>query len=184
MLVIVALVISGFLSNAAIEELNNYFSFIALRLEFGLRELGFVTVFGIVTIALAVIYPATILSKVKPVRGLKGRNSTSGGEGLFVRRFLTTFQFCIVQIFILAAVIVGLQLNHFRNYELGFSASAIVSVAIPDQIKSEVFRSTVMQQQDVAEVTFGSGPPMAVKWITARYNISITASIYGRESEC
>ncbi|MEQ9289787.1 MAG: ABC transporter permease [Cyclobacteriaceae bacterium] len=161
-LVFAAICVSGILAKMLIVELNEYLTIIDLRLEFGLAEITMLAAVGIVTTLLAVIYPSTILSKYRPIRALQGRQSANRKEGLFVRRFLTTFQFCVVQLFVFAAAIVGLQLNHLKSNELGFSSEAIVSVSVPDQNKSDVFVNTLLQNGNVQKIAFGSGPPMAV----------------------
>src|SRR3546814_10277150 len=90
---------------------------------------------------LAGFYPALILSRFTPTSVL--RNQVSGLTGQTrhagIRKILTISQFAIAQFFILATVIVSLQINHSIDSDIGFDTAAIFKFDVPtdtDETKS------------------------------------------------
>lgn len=148
--------------NSLLHQLNKNLSVIDLQLVFGLNHIGLILLIGFSTILLAAIYPALVLSAFKPIRALKNKIQFSKKDGVSVRKSLVTFQFVIVQLFVIAAIIVALQMNYFKNEPMGFSSDAIVMTPAPEFDKLEVYRNSLLGNKDIAKVTFGSGPPMAV----------------------
>ena len=71
-------------------------------------------------------YPALYLSKVVPVRVLKGLYVT-GGRSFLMRRYLVIAQFVIAILLIFGTVIVYEQLLYMRNKDLGFDKEQIIS---------------------------------------------------------
>ncbi len=71
-------------------------------------------------------YPALYLSKLVPVRALKGSYVT-GGRSFSMRRYLVIAQFVISILLIFGTVIVYEQLIYMRNKDLGFDKEHIVS---------------------------------------------------------
>jgi len=163
-----SLVILGSLSlsivilNILLHQLNKNLSVIDLQLVFGLNHIGLILLIGFSTILLAAIYPALVLSAFKPIRALKNKNQFSEKDGVSIRKSLVTFQFVIVQLFVIAAIIVAMQMNYFKNEPMGFSSDAIVMTPAPEFDKLEVYRNSLLENKDITNVTFGSGPPMAV----------------------
>jgi hypothetical protein len=79
-----------------------------------------------------------------------------------LRKGLTVFQFILVQLFVIAAIVVATQKNLFRNTELGFTAGDVVMTPAPEYNKLNTYRNSLLQNRDIEAVAFGSGPPMAV----------------------
>lgn len=148
--------------NISLQQLNKNLSVIDLQLVFGLNHIGLILLIGFSTILLAAIYPALVLSAFKPIRALQNKIQFSKKDGVGVRKSLVTFQFVIVQLFVIAAIIVALQMNYFKNEPMGFSSDAIVMTPAPEFDKLEVYRNSLLENKDIAKVTFGSGPPLAV----------------------
>ena len=82
--------------------------------------LVFVVLLGVVTTVLAGFYPAVVLSGYQPVLALRGRIRLAGSSQLTLRRSLIVFQFTISLIFIIAAIVVGRQINFMKytDYQL------------------------------------------------------------------
>ncbi|HMC87359.1 MAG TPA: ABC transporter permease, partial [Chitinophagaceae bacterium] len=77
---------------------------------------------------LAGFYPAIILSSYKPVLVLKKQVSANTGtsHSIWMRKSLTVSQFVIAQVFIIATMLVGKQINYTLNKDLGFKKDAVV----------------------------------------------------------
>ena len=74
---------------------------------------------------LAGSYPALLLTKIIPVKVLKGSfKNTSGGQG--IRKFLIVFQFAISILLIASAFIMQKQLKYVQNRNTGFNRDQIL----------------------------------------------------------
>ncbi len=100
---------------------------ISLDLMANMWIIGFVLLLLAVVALFSGIYPAMILSKFRPIQVLKGQIFQVESKSV-VRKYLTIFQFTIAQIFILATLIVGQQLNFMLNKEMGFKTNAIAYI--------------------------------------------------------
>lgn len=147
----------------SLDQLNENLSVIDLQLTFGWNHMGLILLIGFSTILLAAIYPAFVLSGFKPIRALKNKIKFSGKDGVGVRKSLVVFQFVIVQIFVIAAIILGSQMEFFKNAPMGFSSEAVVTTPAPEFDKLEVYRNSLLESNGISKVSFGSGPPMAVE---------------------
>jgi ABC-type antimicrobial peptide transport system permease subunit len=84
----------------------------------------------IVVTLLSGYYPALVLSKFNVVSVLKN-NLSVGKDKVKLRKFLTFFQFTIAQVFIIATLLVGQQINFMLNRDMGFKTEAVVSIYSP-----------------------------------------------------
>jgi len=162
LLVFITIIVSLGITHVLLSQLNFFLHSINLQLALQWSDVGLVLLLGLLTILLGTLYPALILASFKPLQILKNNLSMRGDRGFTIRKSLTVFQFSIMQLFIIAAIIVGLQMNYFKSEELGFSTDAIISVRVPQFDKLNEFRNTLLQNKDVSKISFGSGPPMAV----------------------
>lgn len=162
MVILGSLALSVVFLNILLSQLNENLSVIDLQLELGLNHIGLILVIGLSTIFFAAFYPALILSAFKPIRALRDKIQFSRRDGVSVRKSLVTFQFVIVQLFVIAAIVVSLQMDYFKSEPMGFSSDAIVMTPVPDFGKLEVYRQSLLENNTISNVTIASGPPMAV----------------------
>jgi len=113
--------------NIFLSQLNENLSVIDLQLVFGWNHIGLILLIGLSTIFLAAIYPAFVLSAFNPITALKNKIQFSRKNGIGLRKSLVTFQFIIVQLFVIAAIILSLQMDFFKNQPMGFSSDAVVT---------------------------------------------------------
>ncbi|VXB31191.1 ABC transporter permease [Maribacter litoralis] len=143
--------------------------------------LGVFLLLCVVTI-LSGFYPALVLSKYKPVSVLKQQITPSSDKGL-LRKYLTVFQFVIAQIFIIATLMVGKQLNYIMKKDMGFNTDAIAYFKTPWQDTSAVKRTRFVNRvQDLPGITsavLAGNPPasfttmsMGVKFIDGSKEVS------------
>lgn len=103
-----------------LNSFDNYFAWI-------LFAVGLISLITLVS----GLYPSWLITKVRTVEVLKGQTEQLGGAQLSFRKVLIVFQFVIAQVFIIAALIIGQQLNYTLNKDMGFSHEAVITTQIP-----------------------------------------------------
>ena len=92
---------------------------------FSLQIISGVIILSILVSLFAGSYPALLLTRIIPVKVLKGSfKNTSGGRGL--RRFLIIFQFAISILLIASTFIIQKQLKYVQNRNLGFNRDHVL----------------------------------------------------------
>ena len=92
---------------------------------FSLQIISGAIMLSILVSLLAGSYPALLLTKIVPVKVLKGSfKNTSGGQAL--RRFLIIFQFAISILLIASTFIIQKQLKYVQNRNLGFNRDQVL----------------------------------------------------------
>ncbi len=97
------------------------------HLSFGLKNLQMVLAIGLsmlITLIVAGIYPAVILSSFNPLKTLKGGLTLSGSNVSF-RRALVVVQFLIAMVLIVSTLVVGQQLRYIKSKALGYDKENI-----------------------------------------------------------
>lgn len=145
--------------------LNNNLAIINLQLQFQTIHLLYILLAILLAIVLAAVYPAVVLSGFKPIQALKNKFSSSTETKINLRKSLVTFQFVIVQLFVIAAIILAIQMNHFTNSELGFQKEAVIITESLNYEKGAVFREKLLADGRISKVSFGTGPPMSINGI-------------------
>ncbi|MEP2237245.1 MAG: ABC transporter permease [Maribacter sp.] len=130
--------------------------------------LGVFLLLCLVTV-LSGFYPAIVLSKYKPVAVLKQQITPNSDKGL-LRKYLTVFQFVIAQIFIIATLMVGKQLNYIMKKDMGFNTEAIAYFKTPWQDTSAVKRTRFVKKiQDlpgISNTVLAGNPPASFTTMT------------------
>ena len=126
-----------------------------------------IIIVGIIVLLLFVtllsgFYPALILSKFNTVSVLKNHLSV-GDKKVKLRKFLTIFQFSIAQVFIIATLLVGQQINFLLNKDMGFKTDAIISVYSPrserEIAKKELYAEKLKAIPAIKKISIGGHPP-------------------------
>ncbi|WCO02312.1 ABC transporter permease [Psychroserpens ponticola] len=122
---------------------------------------GVVLLLILVTL-LSGFYPALVLSRFNTVSVLK-QNIGVGDKKVGLRKFLTVFQFTIAQVFIIATLLVGKQINYLLNKDMGFKTDAVVSVYKPIEVSSldkiELFAEKLQAIPELKKISLGGAPP-------------------------
>lgn len=120
---------------------------------------------------LAGFYPAFIKSHYKPISVFQ--NQMVFGESKSVlRKYLTVFQFIIAQVFIVATLFVGKQLNYVMNKDMGFKteANAFLKVSqINDFGKRKIFMEKIQSIPQISEVSMGGNPPASTSMYASTF---------------
>jgi ABC-type antimicrobial peptide transport system permease subunit len=139
----------------------------------------FIVLLFIAVAFLSGIYPSLVLSHLKPVKVLKGDTLLSN-KSSETRKVLTVFQFTIAQVFIIATLLVGRQINFMMNKDLGFKNEAIAYVQTPwsdDQFDSrQVLETSIQSIPNISQVSLGGMPP-------ASQNMATRSAVYKNGKE-
>lgn len=119
---------------------------------------------GIFTGLISGIYPAMILSSIKPIKALKSATILQSGNGAF-RKILVVFQF-IVSISLVATVIIVTQQFRFaQSKDLGFKKDNLLALRIGTDEASSKFESlkaSFLNIPGVTNVSSGNYAPSEV----------------------
>jgi ABC-type antimicrobial peptide transport system permease subunit len=126
-----------------------------------------VVILGILLLLLVItflsgFYPALVLSHFKPVSVLKNQPVLHGDKGS-LRKYLTVFQFVIAQVFIIATLLVGKQINYLINKDMGFKTESTAYIRTPYDAAStdkfEAFKASIETIPEIQKVSLAGGPP-------------------------
>lgn len=121
-----------------------------------------IAVLLLIVTLLSGFYPALVLSHFKPVSVLKNQD-LSGNNKSSLRKYLTVFQFVIAQIFIIATILVGKQINYLMTKDMGFKTEAIATVRTPWQDpsfdKSSRFIKEIAALPQIRKTSLGGNSP-------------------------
>ncbi len=121
--------------------------------EMTLFLIGIVILTGVIS----GIYPAFILSSIKPVRAIKGVMDP-GKKSLLFRRVLIAFQFSLSIFMIIAMFGVNKQLKYLRTMDLGYNRDNTLSIGLAREISSQypTVRNELMRNPDILSMTRSS----------------------------
>ncbi|WP_031425235.1 ABC transporter permease [Flavimarina sp. Hel_I_48] len=97
-------------------------------------------VLGLLTGLIAGIYPALILSSIKPVKVLKASVSLKMGSG-HLRKALVVFQFVVSISLISGVIIITQQVKHAQKMDMGYNKENLLAIKLGTQELSEKFTS-------------------------------------------
>lgn len=161
LLIMAALSISVLFIHFGLKKINDFLSIIDLNLKLDWDFIVLILSVGFLTIILATVYPAFIISRTNPIKALKNK-ATNTSEGINFRKSLVTLQFVIVQIFVIAVIVIGLQMQYFKAKDIGFDSSRVIITPAPDFNKIGVFENELKSISEIEDISFGSGPPMGI----------------------
>ncbi len=172
MLSVIALVFALLLIELFLPRFNSVFER-SLRLDY--FENMFLLAGVVATAFLAGIvsgsYPAFFLSAFKPVEMVKGKLEVSMVKRtpLLFRQVLVIFQFAISIALIAGTVVVYRQLHYMKNKDLGLNQEQVVVIPMRDPgiiQKQETFKSQLLAEPGIANVTYASRPLGTGAWGT------------------
>ncbi|MHA7059522.1 ABC transporter permease [Aquimarina sp. M1] len=110
---------------------------------------------GVFTGLIAGIYPALILSSIKPIRVLKGTVATHSG-GTLLRKGLVVFQFVISIGLIATVYIITEQVRFAQNKDMGYESDNLIAVRLGTQeafTQYETLKTSMSQISGVKSVS-------------------------------
>ncbi|MEM7185550.1 MAG: FtsX-like permease family protein [Bacteroidota bacterium] len=160
-------VVSTLLSLALSSWLISVFSdFVPAGLSFDLFKAPLMITGTIVLLMLVTFlsgfYPAMVLSRFNTVAVLKNKLAV-GENKVKLRKVLTIFQFTIAQVFIIATLLVGKQINFLLTKDMGFKSEAVVTAFRPigenGLEKMEVLAQQLSSIPEISKISLGNYTP-------------------------
>lgn len=124
---------------------------------FGPQMLAFLGI-ALLTGLLSGSYPALYLSKVLPVKALKGSHGPAG-RNFLMRKYLVIAQFVISILLIFGTVIVYEQLVYMRNKDMGFEKECIVNFELRGGLRNNytAIKQELLKNPSILEVCTTNG---------------------------
>ncbi|WP_184550772.1 ABC transporter permease [Mucilaginibacter sp. FT3.2] len=109
----------------------------------------------LITVA-AGFYPASILSRFKPVNALKNQVGGAAQSAGFSRKSLIVIQNVIAQVLIIGTIIITMQVRYLKTADLGFNKTGVVMLPLPDfdKSKTDFFRNQLLANPAISAVSF------------------------------
>lgn len=113
------------------------------------------------------LYPAFVVSALKPALALKNKIGNKSSSGYTMRRSLVVIQFFISQFFIIGTIVLTKQLNFFQKQDMGFHKDAVVVVPIPfsdDSLgargtKMRTLKNEILRLRGIEKASLSFSPP-------------------------
>jgi putative ABC transport system permease protein len=113
----------------------------------------------IITALLSGLYPAWLISKFQPATTLKPGSVHSGHQSSWLRKGLVVTQFSISVCLLIAVLLIGKQMDFFRNKNLGFNKENILILPVPENAKLSLFTDGLAKMPQVKEFSFSTSVP-------------------------
>ncbi len=134
---------------------------VGFELFANLEILIYILLLILIVAFLSGFYPALVLTRFRPVLVLKNQLLPSNNKSSF-RKYLTTFQFVIAQIFVIATILVSKQVNFLINKDMGFKTEAVAYVrtwsntSIDKRLR---FMNEIEALPEIRDISLGGNPP-------------------------
>ncbi len=140
-----------------------------LTIPFDFTFITFCISLVIIIALIAGIYPAIILSGFKPVEVLKGKLSLKTNSG-WLRQGLVVGQFTASIAMIVCTIVIGQQMNYFKNKDLGYNKEQVVVVQTNLQPKqaallAERYRIALLTHPEVQDATVSMYSFAETPWV-------------------
>jgi hypothetical protein len=108
-------------------------------------------------------YPALFLSRLQPVRILKGTLAFSA-ESILLRKGLVVFQFVLSIILIVGTLVIYRQMEYIRHKNLGFDRENLVYIGAEGDLNKnlDAFKQDLSRSASIREVSSGGNLPNSV----------------------
>lgn len=125
----------------------------------GVHNMLFMGAMFLITLLLAGLYPAFVLSSYKTINVLKG-NFRNSVKGVFLRKVVTVIQFAIAAALIMGTAVIYNQIKYIQLKDLGFNKDQLLTVYLPDDSSSRsavtAFQNGLRRRPEVKDLTVGT----------------------------
>jgi len=115
---------------------------------------------GIVIGIVAGVYPAIVLSSLRPIAVLSGK-ITAGSRSRIIRSTLVVFQFTISTVLITGTIAVYNQMHFIQHFKLGYNKNQVITVDVSgiSADKSAAFKNEVLKDTVIKSATLSGYLP-------------------------
>lgn len=172
LILLIAETISVILTEIVLDKIN---TFLGSSSELKMYGNFSVVIFLLIVLALLTfasgIYPATVLSKYNPIRALRYNMKLGNTKSVSLYNLLVFLQFFISQILIVSTLVISLQIDYFRNKDMGFQRENVVMIDLPgfQASKANAFISLLKSNPEIRNVSTGIGAPLSGSNITSSF---------------
>lgn len=131
----------------------------------------FLTGLIILLTVLTSFYPAYLINKVQISEVIKMKNAGNLKLGSIpLRKALIIFQFVIAQVFVIATVLMGTQIQFMLSRDLGFNHNGIVSMRLPhlkelqNDNRPNLLKASLQKHKDIQAISLGNLPMSGDFW--------------------
>jgi len=156
-----ALILGFILAELFIPVFNNMLQYNLTVKTFYAFPFNMISLLCVLIIAvISGLYPAFYLTKLSPLQVLKGKFVAGKGIDLF-KKSLMVFQFIVTIVLIAGTIVVYMQLNYWRNMDLGIDKDQVLSINLSAEMleNASVFSERVSKIPSVEDVCVGTGAP-------------------------
>jgi putative ABC transport system permease protein len=129
---------------------------------------------------LAGIYPAFVLSSVKPAEAVKGKLNQIK-ENVLLRKTLVGFQFGTATVVFIGALIVSQQVNLFFSKDLGYNKDYIIYTNLPRNWTSEGVQKMEAIKREFAQLPQVSHAALSFEIPNGKYGNNVQLHKYGAD---
>jgi len=157
-----ATIVALFVAQASFPLLNRILN---KNIDFALwnnvQLLIFVSLASILVGVLSGLYPSLVISAYNPVKVLKGKLFSNGGNSLSIKKILVAAQFSISLFMLIVSFILFNHVNFILNKDLGFDNRNILYTEINprDKMPFETVKTRMLQHPEIADISFSSTIP-------------------------
>ncbi len=138
---------------------------------------------SLLTGLLAGIYPAVVLSGLRPVQSLKGKLHKSP-SGQLLRRSLLVIQFGLALFLLASLFVVNKQVAYFFNQDLGYDANDVLVVSsVPRAWDRQGYEKLAAQKQSFEEVPEVASVSMSFEIPDGRFGMRPAIYAVGQSAE-
>ena len=121
----------------------------------------FIFLVSIMVGILSGLYPSMVISAYNPVKVLKGKIFSNGGNSISIKKVLVAAQFSISLFMLIVSFILFNHVNFILNKDLGFDNKKILYTEINprDKMPFETVKTRMLQHPEIADVSFSSTIP-------------------------
>lgn len=107
------------------------------------------------------LYPSLVISAYNPVKVLKGKIFSNGGNSISIKKVLVAAQFSISLFMLIVSFILYNHVNFILNKDLGFDSKNILYTEINprDKMPFETVKTRILQHPEIADISFSSTIP-------------------------
>lgn len=108
---------------------------------------------------IAGVYPAIIISRLKPINALRSQIqiASNSGRKMTIRNILVTLQFCISLFLLISTLVLKSQLNYIHQKPLGLNKEQVINIGgdIPQTTRAQyqVFRNQLIHHDGVMNIS-------------------------------